>query len=264
MLEDHRVKLHPDKNNIILDARGAKCFVENLPKERWRSIDTVVWDPPYYDKGNPVHEEIVNKRSKLKSPKIHWGGNTTIETRIMDKQEREEILDIIRENLYYRNFNPDSNIRIMHLHSKEKNLPKLLGVACHHVWIKPIEITIAGNCDRDNGEHILVEGQPLKGKLKGQILNKYIYNCYPEMKNVTGTNQIVRGCAKPEKLFSELYRHFNSKHVLDPFAGYGRSISAALSRDIKIDACDIDLSLERQWNHYKNYNILEKVFDYES
>lgn len=260
------MKLHPDKNNIILDARGAKWFVENLPKERWRSIDTVVWDPPYYDKGNPAHEEIVNKRSKLKSPKIHWGGQTSIETRIMDKKERENILKIIRENLYYYTFNPDNNPRIMHFHSKEKELPNLDdgdNVACHHVWIKPIEITIAGNCDRDNGEHILVEGESLKGKRKGQILNKYISDCYPEMKNVSGTNQIVRGCAKPEKLFSELYRHFNSKHILDPFAGYGRSISAALSRGIKIDACDIDLTLKSQWNHYKNYDILEKTFNYE-
>lgn len=251
------MKFHPDKNNIILDARGAKWFVENLPKERWETIDLIILDPPYYNKGDKNDEEIVNKRSKLKSPKIHWGGNTPIETRIMDPKERKEIINIIRDNI-------SENVRIAHFHSKQEKLPIILEWCCTHVWIKPIEITIAGNCDRDNGEHILVEGNRLKGKLKGQILNKYIYNCSPEMKNVTGTNQIVRGCAKPEKLFTELYRHFNSKHILDPFAGYGRSISAALSMGLKIDACDIDLTLKSQWNHYKNYNILEKVFDYES
>lgn len=258
MSDDGRMKLHPDKNNIVLDARGAKHFVKNLPKERWLSIDTVVWDPPYYNLENPADMEIVNKRSKLKSPKIHWGGQTPIETRVMSEFERFEISAFIRSRLNF------DIVRIIYFHSKKERLPTVENECCSHVWVKPIEITIAGNCDRNNGEHILIEGEPLKGKLKGQILNKYIYNCHPEMKNIKGTNQIVRGCAKPEKLFSELYRHFNSKHILDPFAGYGRSISAALSMGIKIDACDIDLTLKRQWNHYKNYNILEKVFDYES
>jgi len=116
---------------------------------------------------------------------------------------------------------------------------------------------MAGNCDRNNGEHIVIEGTRLKGKIKGQILNKYI-SVDAEYKTHKGINRIVRGCAKPTKLFKELYRHFNVKFVLDPFAGWGSSIMAALEMGINIYACDLDNNLD--WSAYYNYKTLEEQF----
>lgn len=250
------MKLYPNKNNIILDKRGALYFVQNLPKERWETIDTIVLDPPYYDLDNPEHVEIINGRTKLKNKKIHWGGTLAPETRLMLSADRKEILRIIKER-------KKEDARILYFHSKFDYLPKVPELCCIHTWIKPINITIAGNCERNNGEYILIEGPLLKGKIKGQILNKYIANCQPEMKSIRGMNELVRSCAKPGKLFDELYRHLNSRHILDPFAGFGRSISAALLRGIMVDACDIDLTLKSQWSYYQNHQTLEDMFMYE-
>lgn len=247
------MKLHRNKNNIILDKRGALYFVQNLPNERWETIDTIVWDSPYYDLDNPEHVEIVNSRTKLKNKRINWGGHSAPQTRLMLSRERKEILRIIKER-------KNDDARILHFHSKFDYLPKVPELCCIHTWIKPINITIAGNCERNNGEYILIEGTPLKGKIKGQILNKYIVNCKPEMKSIRGMNELVRSCSKPIELFHELYRHLDSRHVLDPFAGYGRSILAALERDIAIDAIDIDMSLKKVWASYQNYITLEQFF----
>ena len=49
------MKFHSDKNNIFLNPRGAKWFLENLPKERWKTIDTVINDPPWSDDAHPDH-----------------------------------------------------------------------------------------------------------------------------------------------------------------------------------------------------------------
>lgn len=242
-------------NNIILDKRGALHFIHELDEKRWETIDTIIWDPPYLDSDNPLDVEQVNKRSKLRDarfrkPKIHWG-ETFAETRLMDPAERMEIYLIIKKM---------ANARFVHFHSREERLPSVGRECCRHVWVKPIEITIAGNNDRNNGEYILIEGPKLKGKKKGQVLNKFIVNCPPEMKNIKGVQQIVRACAKPEKLYTEIYRHLDAKHVLDPFAGWGRSISAALTRSMKVDAVDSDLNLANQWATYQNFKTLEDHF----
>lgn len=52
-----------------------------------------------------------------------------------------------------------------------------------------------------------------------------------------------RACEKPVKLFDFLYDIIGSKYILDPFAGYGNSIRSALNNNLKIDACDIDDTL---------------------
>ncbi len=239
-------------NNIVLDKRGALHFIHELPEERWETIDTIIWDPPYLDEDNPLDIEQVNQRSKLKSPKIHWG-NTPAETRLMDPRLRLSIFALIQEKR-------KKDSRMIHFHSREDRLPLVKNECCRHVWVKPINIVIAGNNDRNNGEHMLIEGPKSKGKKKGQVLNKFIVNSPPEMKNIKGVQQIVRACAKPEKLYTELYRHLGTKHVLDPFAGWGRSISSALVSDIMVDACDIDLNLERQWSTYTDFKTLEDHF----
>lgn len=244
------MKFHSDQNNIILDPRGAKFFVKNLPRKRWKTITDVVYDPPWYNDDDSADIEKVNQRSRLQDKKVNWNQQYT---RIMNRKEREEIFGIIKDNI-------NEDCRIWHFHSTRDRLPKLDNICCEHIWLKPINITIAGNNDRNNGEIILVEGNRLKGKLKGRILNKYIVNCPPLMHIHNGVSKIVRACSKPTMLFKELYRHFDSRHILDPFAGYGGSILSALEMEIAIDAVDSDLSLKNTWSSYQNYITLEQFF----
>lgn len=248
------MKFHSDKNNIILDPRGAKWFLKKLSSERWQTVDTVIDDPPWYNDDDSDDIEKVNMRSRFKDPKVNWQKQYT---RIMKREDRDEINSIIKNNI-------GENTRIIHHHSTRGKLPILDSLCCEHVWIKPINITLSGNCDRNNGEILLIEGSKIKGKVKGRVLDKYIYNCPPQMRIHNGVSKLVRACSKPHKLYSELYRHLNSKHILDPFAGYGTTISAALEMGIKIDACDMDVAdLQNQWKNYTSYITLEQTFMYE-
>ena len=60
-----------------------------------------------------------------------------------------------------------------------------------------------------------------------------------------------RACEKPTKLFEFLYNTIGSKYILDPFAGYGNSIRAAQYNNLKIDACDIDNTLDYNFDKIK-------------
>lgn len=195
-------------------------FVKSIPDEIWKIIDLAIWDPAYYDDDNPKHIEKINRRGKFKGKR---DGNGT-ETRLMNRKHREKILEYIRSKT--------NDIHILHFHTEEIDIDPL---ACIHVWVKPIINCSAGNCDRNNGEYIFVEGKKVEGKLKGRVLNKYI--------NAGFKSIVPRSCAKPTFLYSELYRHLDSKFVLDVFAGYGNSIVAADNLGISIYACDIDSKL---------------------
>lgn len=235
--------------------------LKQIPEEIWARIDFINWDPPYYDSDNDDHKEIVNERSKLKTKPLKIKGNYEVvtwdkpHTRLMNGQHRADILTYIRKH-------KSPIARIAHFASKKELLTTSMygvGIACEHVWVKTIEGTMAGNNDRNNGEYIVIEGRPLKGKIKGQILNKYIPLPF-EWKTTRKTTRIVRACAKPEKLYSELYRHFDAKYVLDVFAGWGRSISAAIHKNIGIWASDMDRDLGDQWDYYEQYIPLQEYF----
>lgn len=220
----------------------AMDFVKDIPDQYWKKIDTVVWDPPYYDDDNPEHLEKVNGRTKLKSTDPKKGGYQRTEfnysdspdTRLMNKLHRQNILEYIQSKL-----NEDSHI--LYFHTQEVIIYPL---ACKHIWVKTIRDTMAGNNDRNNGEYVYIMGKKIEGKIKGRILNKYINAKFPTI--------MPRSCAKPLFLYKELYRHLDSKFILDPFAGYGNSIHAARKMNIPIFACDIDDSLI--WDKQVNWD----------
>lgn len=226
-------------------------FVTAIPDDIWKLIEFMVWDPPYFNSDDPDDMERVNGRTKLKSGDKAQFLNPSL--RLMDSN--------LRDNIYRYIIDKIPKARVAHFQSDRNRIslnPKNIG--CEHVWVKPISITMAGNCDRNNGEHIVIEGPRLKGKIKGQILNKYI-TADAEYKTHKGINRIVRGCAKPTKLFKELYRHFDVKFVLDPFAGWGSSIMAALEMGINIYACDLDSTLD--WSNYHNFESMEEMFTHQ-
>ena len=211
----------------------AMDFIKDIPDQFWKKIDTVVWDPPYYDDDNPEHLEKVNQRSKLKDKKVQWDKQ---QTRIMNKLHRQNILECIQSKL-----TKDSHI--LYFHTQEIIIYPL---ACIHVWVKPINGTMAGNNDRNNGEYVYIMGKKIEGKIKGRILNKYINAKF------NGLN-VPRACAKPIFLYKELFRHLASKFILDPFAGYGGSITAARSMNIPIFACDIDDTLKWDQTNWEDW-----------
>lgn len=215
---------------------NALDYVKNIPDKIFKKIDTVVWDPPYYDDDNKEDLEKVNTRSKLrgKDNTVFMKNNSA---RIMDADLRSEILEFIRS----KGVN-----HIIHFHTKEDYKYSIPKIACEHVWVKPIIISIAGNADRNNGEFIFIEGDKIEGRPKGQILSKYIN---------AGFNKKFspRSCAKPLELYTELFRHVKSRFILDPFAGYGNSIGAARKFGISVYACDTDNKL--RYNHNWRYNL---------
>lgn len=223
-----------NKCNIITGI-DAMDYLMSIPESIWKQIDTVIFDPPYY---NESDLEKVNQRSKLKDDKVNWDKQYT---RIMNSDHRNKILQFIKSK-------KSDKARIVYFHTV-KDRVKIQNLACEHIWVKPIGITLAGNNDRNNGEHILIEGERVKGKIKGRVLNKYI--------NAKFDGFIPRACAKPTKIFSELYRHLDSKFILDPFAGYGNSIKSAVEMNLNIFACDIDSSLENRWRVYREQESLE-------
>lgn len=223
-------------------------FVKSIPDEVWPIIDTVVWDPPYFDAGNKEDEERVNGRTKMKKDACVPWNNPAV--RLMDPVLRKKIFDYIKSRI-----KPDTYI--IHFHSQEERLQHLDNIACKHAWVKPINITIAGNADRNNGEHIYVQGTKIKGKPKGQILNKYITLPGPMRKAKNGSTKLARSAAKPKELLSELFRHLKSTCILDPFAGYGASIAAAYGRGAQIFACDLD-----PWVRFSPYWQNAELGDY--
>ncbi|MEE9446207.1 MAG: hypothetical protein V3V19_11150 [Cocleimonas sp.] len=250
--------IYPDRNNIILDVRGALWFLENLPEERWETIDTIVLDPPYYDSDKKTDVEKVNSRTKLKKP-----SRSRIRVKYFSPHTRLMNSFIRRKIIGYIKYKMNEDTRVLHFHSVRDRLPKLENFCCDHEWIKPIKIVMTGNNDRKNIEYIRIEGPKIEGNtMVGRTLNQAIVNCEPEMIIGNKAPTIVRACAKPEKLFIELFRHLDSRHVLDPFAGWGRSISAALKMGLKIDACDSDVldpRLKKQYNIYKSMEYKEYV-----
>lgn len=235
-------------------------FLETIPLAIWRVIDTVIWDSPYFDSDNKNDMERVNQRSRMNgSSKIIWNDSNT---RLMNSKEREAIISYIRRRI-------NDSCYIAHFHTDPSRVVMEKEKACEHIWVKPIHYCIAGNADRNNGESIIIEGTKIKGKPKGQILNKYINAVFSREKHLDdfipdGHHHIPRACAKPFRIYSEIYRHLDSKVILDPFAGYGMSIKAGLSRGAVVYACDLDPTLEWDfddvWVDITTQETLEGVF----
>lgn len=207
-------------------------FLKTVDRRLLKKVDTVVWDPPYLDSGNEKDVERVNARSKLKDRRVNLARQYT---RLMSRTHRDTVYGFIRTHC--------PRARFIHFHSIESRLPD--DAICTHVWVKPTNISMAGNSDRNNGEYIAVTGPPIRGLLSGRILNKFIAVDAEYKPNARGGPTIVRACAKPRKLYSELFRHLDSKIVLDVFAGHGASISAAVERGAQMIACDIDPTVEK-------------------
>lgn len=224
-------------NYLLETGVDALEYLQRLPDEVWGRVDTVVFDPPYFD---PKDVERVNHRSKLQDGRI---GFREQHTRIMSPKHRTDILSYIRSHI-------PSTARIMHFHTVRSRI-QISNVCCEHVWVKPINIAIAGSNERNNGEHIVIEGEPIKGRIPGRILSRYLPfdapMCHAPSRTGVYTWTIARGCAKPYDLYREFFRHLDSQCVVDPFAGYGMSIKAALHRRAEIYACDMDTKLD--WRH---------------
>lgn len=174
--------------------------------------DTIIFDPPYYNKNNFNWNNWKNKNKKgdLFNEKIY----------VMSNDYRKNIEEVILskcDNPVFIKFHTD----IRKLNQDNKIL----------IWYKsdrPIT-NLIGNCE-------FIEFRTHKRLFWKTRIFEHKY----------GKN---RACEKPIKLFDFLYDIIGSKYILDPFAGYGNSIRSALNNNLKIDACDIDDSL--------NYNFDE-------
>lgn len=222
-------------NNLKIGV-DAQTFVNSL-EGGW---DTVIWDPPYFNLEDKQYQKKISGSKRVRLWEDH--------TRIMDKYQRERILLSILEKA-------DKNVNILYFHSKRELLPDknkfYIPFRCDHVWVKPILNSLTGSQERHNGEYIRIFSKIKPKSIKhGGIVNTYM-SIYPPV--IRGA--LARSCAKPKSLFSQLYEHLGSTHVLDPFAGYGESINAAIQLNIKIDACDLDNTL--QWYFRKEQKTLE-------
>ena len=195
--------------------------------------DLVIWDPPYFSP-NAEDSERLNSRSR--------NFNLTKKLRVMDPLRRDEILNLIKAKM-------DPLGRIIYFQTDLTRIPK--NYECLHGWVK--STVLSGSPCPSNIEWMAIFGSSIK-KAPGRILNQYLPYPY-ELKYNGGFPRLVRGCAKPEALYEDLYRHTDAKHVLDPFAGFGRSISAAIKNGIRIDACDIDHTLQAQYDSYLTNHI---------
>ena len=204
---------------VLQTGVDAMEFAAAIPDDVWNQIDTIVWDPPYMDLNNPKHKKKMlggQKSQRHNLSKTHY-------TRILDIDYRDKLLSYIKSKT--------NDIYIIHFHTDEEILNNIEG--CSHVWVKGKNTSMTGSACVNNAELIKVEGTKIKRE-KGRILDKYLWIPF---------NFPPRACAKPVKLWLELFRHIDSKFVLDPFAGYGNSILACDKMDISIYACDLDDTL---------------------
>jgi len=221
-------------NNLQIGV-DAQTFIDSL-EGGW---DTVIWDPPYFNLDNRTYNKKLNKN------RVRWHEDYT---RIMDKYKRERILLSILEKA-------DENVNIIYFHAKRELLPAknnfYLPFRCDHVWVKPILISVTGSQERHNGEYIRIFSKVKPKSIKyGGIVNTYL-NIYPPV--IKG--QLARSCAKPMTLFTQLYKHLNSKYILDPFAGYAMGLNAGIQLGLRVDGCDLDDKL--QWHFRKEQKTLE-------
>ena len=203
----------------------ALSFIQNIPDSIFEQIDCIIWDPPYMDPSDPNHVERLNSRRRR--------FNETSSLRFLERKYRDKVLDIIKQKM-----NPDGYI--LQFHTIKEEL--LEGGNCIHGWIKTGPAVFSGSSCPNNIEWINIIG-PKIPRTVGRVLNKYIIHSSEYTYN-GGFPRLVRGCAKPLTLYLDLLKHVSVSFVLDPFAGYGRSISAALNLGIDIYACDIDSSLD--------------------
>ncbi len=241
---------------ILQTGVGAYNFIISLPDEIWTTIKVVVWDPPYYDSDNDAHLEKVNGRTKLKDATAQW---KQPETRLMDPAQRQQILEYIRLKI-------PEDAYVIYFHTDREEIATYSDIACEHVWVKPIHYCIAGNADRNNGEHIVIEGPSIKGKPRGRILNKYInarFSKYASKDNFVPDERhhLPRACAKPYDLYYRLFKHLDASSVLDPFAGFGMSIKAAIHLGAAVYACDLDPTLDYKDLEEMSYNTRTKHID---
>tara|TARA_Y100000004_G_scaffold163292_1_gene192538 strand:+ start:511 stop:1191 length:681 start_codon:yes stop_codon:yes gene_type:complete len=223
-------------NNLQIGV-DAQTFVDSL-EGGW---DTVIFDPPYFNLEDKAYQKRISGGKRVRLHDEH--------TRIMDKYDRERILISILEKAH-----PDVNV--IYFHSKIDKMPDknkwYLPYRCDHVWVKPIMNSLTGSQERHNAEYMRIFSRVKpKSHKHGGVLNTFI-NAYPPTKR----GNVARACAKPSILFSQLYKHLGSKHILDPFAGYGMSLNAGIQLGLKVDGCDIDETL--QWYFRKEQKTLEE------
>lgn len=195
-------------------------FLKGIPDEIWEQIDTIVFDPPYFDEGNEDHMERFNDR------KGRILNNSFI---MMDVDHRNNILNYIRSKMK-KGF-------IIRFHSDDVGFD-----GQKHIWFKH-RIGLGGGSMRRNHEYIWIE--PINTKLPIMGGLEFILS-FPlkGSKNQYNGNK-HRTAMKPTDLFKRLFSHLKSKFVLDPFAGFGNQIIACRHLRISIFACDMDKSL--QW-----------------
>lgn len=252
MKESHSL-LSGKKNGLRLTGTGAYDFIHQLPGG-W---DLIIMDPPYHDPDDEMATEALNKRSgkfvsKIDSNRIEAFHETTIH-RFMPRWERERILALIRTKA-------KPKAHFVYFHTDLHQLPydwilgEKEGVACTHGWTKPGKMgVLSGSACPKNIEWIQIVPK-IKGRPKGRIMDQFIDMQPPSRTKTLGREIIIaRACAKPFELYLEIFRHTRAKYILDPFAGYGMSIKAADHLGLKIDACDIDGTVN--WNFEAQKNL---------
>ncbi len=194
-------------------------FIKKIPDKEWKKIDTIVWDPPYFDSDNKDHIEKFNKRAN------RFTRDITINAVLMNPIHRKNIKEYIENKI---------NATWIKFHSVDNSYNDKYKM----VWYKK-KPSISGAVIYPNHEFIWIS----TFKKLNRCILPYVLD-YPITmgKNQYGGNG-YRTAQKPLLLFEQLFKKLDSKVILDPFAGYGNSIRAADKLGLEIWACDLDKKL---------------------
>jgi len=197
-------------------------FVKSIPEKILRKIDTIPWDPPYWDPNGKDRGARLNRHKKLDKHDNRF---------FMDPKIKEKIRTYIEErtNAVWIVFSSDP----------------LKGYDYEHIWFKGDSFgSMSAGRQTRNDEYVYI-------KTNGKKLN--ILPGLPRVLHfpVGFGVHMPRRCYKPAGLYNRLYKHINSEFILDPFAGYGMSIKAAYDLGLTIYACDIDETVE--WDFKPQY-----------
>ena len=193
-------------------------FMMGIPEEIWYKIDTVIFDPPYFDINTPSDVKRFHRRSKVK----RFLDDHTV---LGDWEQINKILKYAQSKI--------NKGTIIYFDSRDNryDLPYKI------IWYKG-RPSITGGVIMPYHEYIWLEN----------INIKYSQQQFPSVMhhNIISSNQNkkIRTGYKPKSLFLELFDRLNSKFILDLFAGKGESILAADHLGLPIFACDSDKKLK--------------------
>jgi DNA modification methylase len=227
------------KYRILKTGVDAFDFVKTIPYDIWPLIDTVVWDPPYSDEGGHYDRQYKKEYNTYERHAFNLTKNK--EKLVMNRHLRLNILNVILKKIC-------RPYTLFHFFGNIDTSKQPLDIKCDNIiiWHKS-NIDYKNKFSLNNHEFIHIKNN--KKNLHKHL--KYIWSIPTEKDGFKWSKRIA---AKPLKLFQGLFEHYESKFVLDLFAGYGNSIRACDQLGLNIIACDLDKEL--------NWDKKKKISDY--